>query len=190
MQRTRERQTEHTLQVALTRSRAQQIIPADDVSDAIGRIVDNDRKVIGPGAIGTVHDKIANFAGNILLDPASGAVCEHLQPGYDPHTPGQGYSPDTARACDFGWIPMPHRPTFRGDPFDRVWTAMTWVIQLGTALVGTAGFGIHVQDAGPAATAPVDQALRSQLVKRLRMPLAVRGGFFHRAVPTHTVGRQ
>jgi hypothetical protein len=93
MQRTRERQTEHTLQVALTRSRAQQIIPADDVSDAIGRIVDNDRKVIGPGAIGTVHDKIANFAGNILLDPASGAVCEHLQPGSDPHTPGQGYSP-------------------------------------------------------------------------------------------------
>jgi len=88
MQRTWERQTEQTLQVALTRSRAQQIIPADDVSNAIGSIVNNDRKVIGPGAIGTTHDKIANFAGNILFNPASGTVSEHLRPGCDPHTPG------------------------------------------------------------------------------------------------------
>jgi cobalamin biosynthesis protein CbiG len=88
MQRTWERQTEQTLQVALTRSRAQQIIHADDVSNAIGSIVNNDRKVIGPGAIGTTHDKIANFAGNILFNPASGTVSEHLRPGCDPHTPG------------------------------------------------------------------------------------------------------
>lgn len=190
MQRAREPQTEQTLQVALTCGRAEQIIPADDVRDAIGSIVDNDRKVVGPGAIGTAHDKIANFPGDILLDPASGAVSEYLQPGVDPDTPGQGQPPAAAGACDFGWIPMPPGQAFRGNFFARAWTAMTRVLQLGTALVGAAAFDVHGQDAGPAATASVDQAFRLQLIKHLRMPLAVLGGFFHRTVPTHTVGLQ
>ena len=62
----RRRQSEQLLQRDLPGRRREQVIAAHDVADAIRRVVDDHRQLVGVQAVGAAHDDVADVCRELL----------------------------------------------------------------------------------------------------------------------------
>ena len=76
----RPRVAEQALQQDLPRRGGEQVRAAHHVGDALLEVIHDDGELVGEEAVGAPHDKIADLAGEVLLDPALKGVieCGHL----------------------------------------------------------------------------------------------------------------
>ncbi len=81
----RHRAAEQALQQDLPRRRGEQIRAAHHVGDALLEVIHHDGELVGEQAVGAPHDEIADFAGEVLLDPALEGVVECDHPIVHPH---------------------------------------------------------------------------------------------------------
>ena len=87
------RQAERPLERDLPRRRRQEVASADDLRDALRRVVDDDGELVGERAVGAPHDEVAHRAGDLLLDPPPDPVLEGRS-----SRPGPGNGPRARRA--------------------------------------------------------------------------------------------
>ncbi len=67
---------ERALQGDLPRRVVEQVGAAHDVADALRGVVDHDRQLIGPQAVGAPHDEVADVDLEALLEAAGDAIVE------------------------------------------------------------------------------------------------------------------
>jgi hypothetical protein len=79
MHRARERETEQTLKLTLSRGGAQKIGTPDNICDAIGCVINHDCEVVGPCTISPPQDEIADLLGDILHDSPGSPIFKLLR---------------------------------------------------------------------------------------------------------------
>ena len=96
----RRRQAELALQQDLPRRVAGQVFAADDVADALRRIVDDDRQLVGEDAVGAAQHEVADAGGDFLALPAEPTVVPDDRLGRPAiGARGRCASESIARAC-------------------------------------------------------------------------------------------
>ena len=95
MQPARRGYAERTGQHHLPGGRAGEVGTAHDVGDALGRIVDHHRELVGPQPVGALQHKIADLGGDVLLEAAA-------QPVIDPDRARRHAQPPGARRAPLG----------------------------------------------------------------------------------------
>lgn len=88
------RQSEALLQPDLARRGLEQVDAADDLGDALCRIVDDDSQLIGKLPVGAQEYEVANGALEVLPDVALHAIIKGDLAVGDAHSPGAGCSPN------------------------------------------------------------------------------------------------
>jgi hypothetical protein len=78
MHRARERETKQTLKLALSCGGAQEVATANNIRDPIGCVINDDREVVGPGAVCSAEDEVTDLPGDILRDSPGSPIVETL----------------------------------------------------------------------------------------------------------------
>jgi len=79
MHRPRERKTEQTLKLTLSRGGAQKIVTPDNIGDPISGVINHDCEVVGPCTISPPQDEIADLLGDILHDSPGSPIFKLLR---------------------------------------------------------------------------------------------------------------
>jgi len=79
MHRTREREAEQTLKLALPCGGAQQVVSPNNIRDPIGCVINDDREVVGPGTICSPQDEVTDLLGDILRHSPRSPVVKTLR---------------------------------------------------------------------------------------------------------------
>jgi hypothetical protein len=79
MHRARERKTEQTLKLTLSRGGAQKIVTPDNICHLISGVINHDREVVSPCPISAPQDEIADLLGDILRDSPGSPIFKLLR---------------------------------------------------------------------------------------------------------------
>ena len=92
METRRFRQTERAAKVALARGARQKVFPSVNLGHALGRVIDDDGKLIGRKVIASGHDEVADFFLHIEARAAAEAVLDFHLSGRHAKTQRSGSS--------------------------------------------------------------------------------------------------
>ena len=155
----RARQPEQVGDERLAGGRREQVVAADDHPDPLGGVVDDDREVVGEGAVATAQDEVVDDVGALAVEAVHEPDLGALGPQADrERLPGVG-APAGLRGADLAARPR--------------------VGVLGLAVMG----GRRLADLAPRAEAPVGQPGLGQARQRRPVELAALGLAHDLAVP-------